>query len=97
MHLISLYVSTEIPNIIVAQRIQIREDHKTENTDYEDHCMLGGPPEKLIRFGLKGWPLKGEPSAFHACFKAYCCTSSSVVGNPCCFLCCSYMIFRIAP
>ncbi len=50
-----------------------------------------------MRFGLKGCPLNGDPSASQACFKASSWLYYSVVGNPICFLCCSYIIFRIAP
>lgn len=54
-------------------------------------------PDRLNLLGSKGWPLKGEPSAFQASLRASNCFYSSVVGNPICFLCCSYMILRIAP
>lgn len=52
---------------------------------------------KLNFEGSNGYPLKGEPSESHAFFNISICFSSSVVGNPYCFLYCSYMIFRIAP
>ncbi len=54
-------------------------------------------PCKLNLLGSKGWPLKGDPSASHAFFKTSSCFSYYVVGKPICFLCCSYIILRIAP
>lgn len=60
-------------------------------------CGFPWPPEKFINEGSNGLPLNGEPSASHADFIASSCFYSSVVGRPICFLCCSYMIFLIAP
>lgn len=45
-------------------------------------------PAKLNLEGSNGWPLKGEPSASQAFFRAFICYSYYVVGKPICFLCC---------
>lgn len=57
---------------------------------------LPPPPNPENLLGSKGVPLKGDPSAFHAFLSNSYCYSSSVLGSPCCFLFCSYMIFRKA-
>ena len=54
-------------------------------------------PPRLNFDGSNGCPRNGDPSASQAFFNVSNCFYYYVVGSPICFLCCSYMIFLIAP
>lgn len=68
-----------------------------DEVDWNQASGLKLLPWRLNLDGSNGWPLKGDPYASQAFFKAYICFYSSDVGRPFCFCCWSYMIFLIAP